>query len=255
MISALIAAVLSITVVVLLRSDGSPAGAVNRDQQTPGPVILVPGYGGSTSALTVLAEGLQQAGRDVRMLSLPGDGRGDLGVQAQALAREVDAVRAQARASTVDVVGYSAGGVVARLWVRDDGGAKVARRVITLGSPHHGTDLAAFAGSLLPDACPLACQELSPDSDLLAALNAGDETPAGPQFISVWTTVDQVVVPPESADLQGAIDFSVQSVCATSRVDHGSLPSDPLVRAIVVRELGAGPPVTLTAADCASLRS
>jgi triacylglycerol lipase len=254
-ISAIIAAVLSVTALVVLRRDGSPSRPVNPDQATPGPVILVPGYGGSTSALTVLAQALRQAGRDVSLLSLPGDGRGDLRAQAQVLAREVDAVRTQTGASSVDVVGYSAGGVVARLWVRDDGGAKLARRVITLGSPHHGTDLAAFAGSLLPDACPLACQQLAPDSELLASLDADDETPPGPQFISVWTTVDRVVVPPESADLAGAIDFSVQSVCATSRVDHGSLPSDPIVRAMVIRELGAGPPVTLTAADCASLQS
>ena len=46
---------------------------------------------------------------------------------------------------SVDVVGYSAGGVIARLFVRDDGGDSVVRRVLTLGSPHHGTDVAALA--------------------------------------------------------------------------------------------------------------
>jgi triacylglycerol lipase len=238
--------------ILLTRGSGSsqPAAAV----QTPGPIILVPGYGGSTNSLDVLARKLRTAGRDVRTMTPVGDGRGDLNQQARALAGEVTTVRAETKAAWVDIVGYSAGGVVARLWVSQYGGAQVARRVVTLGSPHHGTSLAGIA-EWLPDACPAACQQLAPDSALLAALNAGEETRRGPQFVSIWTTADRVVIPPSSAVLDGAVDISVQSVCSSSRVDHSDLPSDPIVGAMVMRELGAGPPVTFTAADCAGLSS
>ena len=123
------------------------------------------------------------------------------------------------------MVGYSAGGVIARLWVRDLGGDSVARRVVTLGSPHHGTDLAEAAGGIL--GCPVACQQLAPDSLLLRELNAGDETPEGPAFVSVWTTDDQTVTPPDSAELEGAVNLSVQSVCADEEVSHGDLPGRP----------------------------
>ena len=51
----------------------------------------------------------------------------------------------------------------------------IARRIVTLGAPHHGTDLAALAGSLLPGQCPTACAELAPNSDLLTRLNARDD--------------------------------------------------------------------------------
>ena len=126
----------------------------------------------------------------------------------------------RAGARSVDVVGYSAGGVVARLWVRDHGGDSLARRVVTIGSPHHGTDLAGLGGDVAPDTCPEACHQLQPDSELLRKLNAGDETPAGPLWVSIWTTDDQVVVPPSSADLEGALDFTVQSVCPRAVVSH-----------------------------------
>jgi hypothetical protein len=94
---------------------------------------------------------------------------------------------------------------------------------------------------------------MASDSDLLAELNRGDETPAGPTWVSIWTTQDETVTPPDSARLDGALNMTVQSVCADERVGHGGLPQDPLVQAMVVTELGAGDPVRLTSADCARL--
>ena len=41
------------------------------DQARPGPVLLVPGYGGSQAALSQLAGRLEAAGRTARVLTLP----------------------------------------------------------------------------------------------------------------------------------------------------------------------------------------
>ena len=223
-------------------------------QSTPGPVLLVPGFGGSTTGLDVLAGVLRAHGKDAQVVALPDDGRGDLNDQAMTLGAAVAAALLRTHAASVDVIGFSAGGVVARLWVRDHGGDAVARRIITVGSPHHGTDVAGFA-SVLPGACPTACQQLAVDSLLLASLNFGDETPAGPTFVSIWTTADDVVLPPDSASLAGALDITVQSVCPGDLVRHGGLPTDPNVEAMVVRELAAGPPVPLGARDCGKISS
>lgn len=234
----------------VLRSDsGAPVVAQDR----PGPVLLVPGYGGSTQALQVLAGKLRQSGRDAQVVAPPGEGTGDLTAQARALAGAAAAAVSRTGAGSVDVVGYSAGGVVARVWVTQLGGAQLVRRVLTLGSPHHGTEIAALAGDVAPSLCPTACQQLDPDSALLRTLNAPRGNPAGPSFVSIWSTVDEVVTPPDSAALPGALNLPVQSVCAASQVAHGELPTDRVIGNIVILELGPGSPRALTPSDCPAL--
>lgn len=248
-------AVVAVAALAVLRLTGpdDPARPAAADERTPGPVLLVPGYGGSIGSLQPLADRLSSAGRDATVVPVPGDGTGDLAASAAVLGTAVDEALARTGADSVDVVGYSAGGIVARLWAAD-GGAAQARRVLTLGSPHHGTTIADLAAGFLAAECPDACQQMTTDSPLLAELNAGDETPAGPSWVSVWTTLDGTVTPPESAELDGALNLPVQSVCADAEVSHRQLPSDGLVQAIVLAQLAAGPPVELDSGDCARLR-
>jgi triacylglycerol lipase len=249
-VGTLVIALCVLAAVLVSRAVEPAVAPVSQDR--PGPVLLVPGYGGSTASLQALADRLIGSGRDATVVSLPGTGTGDLADAAGALGKAVDAALARTGAESVDVVGYSAGGVAARLWVAD-GGADVARRVVTLGSPHHGTSLADLAGDLAAGQCPLGCIQLGVDSDLLSRLNAGDETPDGPTWVSIWTTQDRTVTPPDSARLEGALNLPVQSVCARARIGHGDLPRDPLVQAMVLAQLAPGEPVPLDADDCARL--
>ena len=226
----------------------------SRAEVPPGPVVLVPGYGGGTDGLDALAVRLRAAGHTVTVLQLVGDGTGDLQTQAVKLKATVDGL-VSAGATSVDVVGYSAGGVVTRIWAGELGGAAVARRIVLLGSPNHGTALAGLGVALGSSLCSLACQQLAPDSALLKRLDADRDAPAGPQWVSIWTTTDQVVTPPESARLAGASGLTVQSVCADDQVEHGQLPTDPAVQGLVVRALAATPWTVPGPADCASLRA
>nr|WP_237448582.1 alpha/beta fold hydrolase [Nocardioides flavescens] len=220
-------------------------------QDDPGPVLLVPGYGGSTAALQVLTDQLSAEGRDARIVRPEGDGTGDLRQQAADLADAAERVQDSTGAASVDLVGYSAGGVVVRWYVAELGGGSHVRRAVTLVSPQHGTDLAALAGTLGSRACPEACQQLAPDSDLLRTLNAGDETPAGPRWVSIWTTDDATVVPPDSGALDGALDFSVQDVCPGLAVSHPDAPRTPAVIAMVASVLGTGGPDVPSSSTCA----
>src|SRR6478609_688287 len=126
---------------VLIGRAVSDAGPTTVDQGRPGPVLLVPGYGGSTGSLQDLAARLTAAGRSTTVVDLPGDGTGDLQAAAAVLDESAHAALARTGADSVDIVGYSAGGIVARLFVAD-GGAAITRRVVLLGSPNHGTTLA-----------------------------------------------------------------------------------------------------------------
>ncbi len=242
---AVVAVVVAVLLVARRGDDRSEA-----DQGVPGPVLLIPGYGGSTASLQELADRLVAAGRDATVVGLPGNGTGDLSVAAGTLGEAVHAALTRTGAASVDLLGYSAGGIVARIWVAQDDGAGLTRRVVTLGSPHHGTAIADLAVSVAADSCPEACRELASNSDLLRRLNAGDETPAGPTWVSIWTTGDQTVTPPDSARLSGALNVPVQSVCPDAVVTHSDLPRNTLVQSMVLAELAAGQPVPLSAADC-----
>jgi triacylglycerol esterase/lipase EstA (alpha/beta hydrolase family) len=223
------------------------------DQATPGTVLLVPGYGGGQGGLSVLADRIRRTGRSAQVVTRPGDGTGDLVAQAATLDGEVTRALRQG-AHSVDLVGYSAGGVVVRLWVARFAGEHAARRVVTLGSPLHGTTLAGVGSALVPDACPIACRQLVPGSSLLNQLD-GAPIPAGLPWLSVWTQDDQTVTPPDSARLSGAVNVAAQAVCADARLGHSQLPTDPLITGLVLRALGTDPLRIPPATDCATLRA
>jgi len=242
---ALVAVLVGTVAVFSAQDDVEPVA-----QDRLGPVLLVPGYGGSLGVLDPIRIALEEQGRLAVMVPALGDGTGDLDAQAENLAEVADRTLAESGASSLDVIGFSAGGLVARLWVKDHGGAALARRVLTIGSPHHGTAVAETVLGGVGD-CSTACEQMVPDSDLLRSLNAGDETPDGPRFVSVWSVVDRVAVPPTTAALDGAaLNLSVQSVCPDDVVAHGGLPADPVVLALLSTALGTGPPATPTDVDC-----
>jgi triacylglycerol lipase len=239
-----------------LARNPDPPAVPSADAGRPGEVLLVPGYGGSTIALDALAGRIAAAGGSrfhPTVVRLAGDGTGDLQVQANVLNGYVN--QALARGSgPVTVIGYSAGGVVAWLWdVEYDGVAK-ARQIITLGSPLHGADLAAVGAADAPDACPQACEELVPGSSMLHRLQ-GTGSATRPPWLSLWTTDDQVVQPPDSARLSGAVNVPLQSVCPGVSIGHGQLPTAPLVVGIVLRTLHSTALSSPRPADCRSLQA
>jgi triacylglycerol lipase len=239
-VAAVVLIILAVVGIRALTGGGDDPGT-RPDQARPGTVLLVPGYGGSQTALDQLAGRLTAAGRTAQVLTLPGDGTGDLLVQADALETAVRTA-INGGAPSVDVVGYSAGGVVTRLWVDRHAGAAVARRIVTLGSPLHGAQIAGIGAALAPDACPQACRELAPGSSVLKTID-DEKLPAGLPWLSIWTENDETVQPPDSARLDGAVNVPLQGICPGQQVSHSELPTNPAVTALVLNALD-GPALT-----------
>jgi triacylglycerol lipase len=246
----MLAVVVAVTAVEVIRagSGQAPAATGFPPQDQVGPVLLVPGYGGNTGSLSVLARRIRSTGRQVTVVHLPGNGTGSLIADASALNAAVTRALRDG-ASSVDVIGYSAGGVAALLWMREDDGVHKARRVVTLGAPFHGARIASAAEGFVPGACPVACQQLVPGSSLLSQLDA-TPVPARPRWLSLWSTDDATVTPPDSARLAGAIDVPVQSVCPAQQISHSQLPGNPVVATMVLQAIGPGPVRRPTASDC-----
>jgi triacylglycerol esterase/lipase EstA (alpha/beta hydrolase family) len=246
-VAVLAAAAIAAATFAGLRADRpQPSGRPAQDRL--GPVLLVPGYGGATAALSALAERIRVSGRAAIVLRLPGSGTGSLITDAAMLNAAVGKAL-DSGAPSVDVIGYSAGGVTALIWARQDNGAAKARHVITLGAPFHGTRLAAGANGIVPGACPAACQQLVPGSSLLASLDVSDPADL-PPWLSLWTDDDQTVMPPDSARLAGAISLPIQSLCPAAQMSHSQLPVSPVVTAIVLQALARGQLRYPSAAAC-----
>jgi triacylglycerol lipase len=251
-LAVLLAAVVIVVAVVAAQGSGQggqPGPAAGYPaQDRPGPVLLVPGYGGNTGSLTALAQRIRATGRRATVLPLPGNGTGSLITDAGVLNTAVNQALSRG-APSVDVIGYSAGGVATLIWAREYGGARKARRVVTLGSPFHGAQIASAAEAFVPAACPTACQQLVPGSSLLVGLTS-TAVPSRPRWLSLWSTDDQTVTPPDSARLAGALNVPVQTVCPAQQITHSQLPVNPAVTAMVLQAIGASPVRPPTAADC-----
>lgn len=205
------------------------------------PVVLVHGYGGDSSMMSDIAERLRAEGHEVVPVDLPLGGIGDVEDSVEAVAAAAE----KTRAPEVDLVGFSAGGVVARAYADSLDEEERPRVIVTLASPHHGTKITAAAGEL----CVGACEQLSPGSPFLEELNEPDETPPGTEFVSVWTAYDRVVTPPRSATLDGAVNVRLQDLCPGSRAGHVDMLRDPAVLDVVVQALAGD----LETVDCPDL--
>lgn len=199
-------------------------------RQDAAPVLLIHGYVNNAGALWRLWQRLCAAGLRVHTINLE-PVYADIDSYAPQIAARIDAIRVQTGADAVTLVCHSMGGLAARAYLRDcqvTGRAHGVAKVVTLGTPHHGTVFARIERSQNG-------RQMHPDSPWLATL-AEHEHGAWPcPLVSIYSMDDNVVAPPTSAELAGARNLPLAGI------GHISLPLAGRVIDLVLAE--AAPPV------------
>jgi triacylglycerol esterase/lipase EstA (alpha/beta hydrolase family) len=188
------------------------------------PVLLLHGYGcnsGYWAHLTPLLDAarISHATVDLEPVAAAIDDYVPL------VERAVEALCAASGAPQVAIVAHSMGGLVARAWMRAHGRARVAR-LVTLGTPHHGTALARFG-------LGANAAQMRHGAQWLGALAASEDGATRALITSIYTHHDNIVSPQTSSELPGARNVEFGGI------GHVALGSHPRVLAEVMREISA----------------
>lgn len=92
----------------------------------------------------------------------------------------------------IDIVAHSLGGIVARWWLQELGGAASTRSLITLATPHAGTQAARLAFDSMTGA-------LAPDGHVIKRLRQTRVRAAEVRHVALVAGGDSIVTPPASA--------------------------------------------------------
>lgn len=192
---------------------------VRRDEH---PVLLVHGYLCNRGAWRRLRSRLERRGYCVATLNLE-PALADIDNYVDQLQRRSDEVLCETGADKLDVVAHSMGGLVVRAGLARGLGSRI-RRLITLGTPHQGSVLAACA---LGENCR-QMRQASPWQQRLAVFGLSDCA-----VTSIYSRHDNFVMPQANQELRAADNVPLLGI------GHLALLSSSQVAAIVERVLSA----------------
>jgi len=117
----------------------------------------------------------------------------------------------------IHVIGHSLGGLIARYYVQRLRGDHHVNTLVTLGTPHQGTQL-ALAAPLLP-----LVRQLAPNSTVIQEL-AEPAPDCETRFIAFYSDIDHLVIPGHNARLDHP-DLHAQNIQVRG-VGHLSMPNN-----------------------------
>lgn len=147
-------------------------------------VVFVHGWGSNRSGFLPLAAYLRAHGIR-QMLAFDYQVSGGIEHAARALR---DFLRQRVRGGRIDLVCHSLGGLVARVYLQQLGGARRVDRCITLGTPHRGTYNAYWLATRVG-------RELRPDSAILERLAHTTDQAPSVRYTSIVAGSDNIILP------------------------------------------------------------
>jgi len=128
------------------------------------------------------------------------------------VANRVDVMRQQRGNQRVILVGHSMGAVIARNYLQIRGGARKVSHCIQLGAPNAGSKMVPFAVTSL-------ALNLLPGSPFLTNLAAAPY-PEGVRVVSIYSRHDNLVLPFESARLDGRENMELSGIGHNALLYH-----------------------------------
>ncbi|WP_328322063.1 esterase/lipase family protein [Streptomyces sp. NBC_00388] len=206
----------------------STLGHLPPSDQGHRPVVLLHGFVDNRSVFVLLRRSLLRHGwqhpesLNYSLLTC------DIRAAAELLGDHIEEICARTGHRDVDIVGHSLGGLIARYYVQRLKGDKRVHTLVTLGTPHEGTQIAQ-----LMSAHPLVRQML-PRSDVIEELREpapGCRT----RFVSFWSELDRLMIPVEAGCIEHP-DLITTNVKVTG-IGHLALPVHPAVVAAIRQAL------------------
>lgn len=162
----------------------------------PVPILLVHGIYDDGTALRPLQRALETAGYECFTPTLrPADAR--LGLADLALKLRVAVNTHFGPKRPFLVVAFSMGGLIARSYLEEYGGAARCRGLLTVSTPHAGSIMAFLIGGQ-------GARDLRPFSPFLRALWRDKSSLAPMPLVSIWNPLDLVIFPSFSSAWRGA---------------------------------------------------
>lgn len=190
------------------------------------PVLLVHGYFCNRALWRPLARALAARGHAVDAIDLE-PVFGSIDAYADRIEHAVTALTARTGTERVAVVCHSMGGLAVRAWLRSRGDGAQACKIITLGTPHRGTVLAALGHGR-------NVRQMRRDSRWLTQLasdEAARDTSIAPDYLVIRTWQDNIVAPQSPQTLPHAQTVSFRGL------GHVGLVYDQTVHAEIFRAL------------------
>lgn len=161
-------------------------------------IVLIHGYMGNSSNFLPLIGYLRAKSITDQVLAFNYPSANGIEKSARELK---EFLRRHVRGGTIDLVCHSVGGLVARVYLQDLGGARRVERCITLATPHKGTYNAYWITSRVGN-------ELRPNSELLQRIERSEKKASKVRFTSIVAGSDNVVLPRIFAANQDTVHVS-----------------------------------------------